>query len=144
MEKRICIRCKEEKSVDLFGSAGQRCYCKKCVNEYQRVWRIKHKDAVHRYSRMGALRRNYGLTIKGYEEMLARQNNGCAICHKPPSTNGGRTRIYLYVDHCHKKKEVRGLLCSNCNRGIGYFFDNPDYLNKASKYLIMHEEERKL
>lgn len=140
--KKICIRCKQEKDVSLFGSAGQRCYCKKCVNEYQKKWRKNHPDLVHKYRRIVWLRAGYGITPQDYEDMLKKQGNACAICGKPPSTNGGRTRIYLYIDHSHKTKKIRGLLCSNCNRGLGYFFDNPALLKNAEKYLIMHEEER--
>jgi hypothetical protein len=39
------------------------------------------------------------------------------------------------VDHGHETGEVRGLLCSNCNLGLGYFKDNPKYLEGAIKYL---------
>jgi hypothetical protein len=41
----------------------------------------------------------------------------------------------LSIDHCHNTGKVRGLLCDHCNKGLGLFKDNIDYLNKAIEYL---------
>lgn len=82
----------------------------------------------------------YGITLAEYEAMLAAQDGGCAICGHVPSGDEPR----LAVDHDHrccptKKKScgacVRGLLCGNCNRGIGYFQDRADLLQRAAHYL---------
>jgi hypothetical protein len=79
------------------------------------------------------MRENYGITLDEYEGMLARQGGHCAIC---PSTLPGRSgRKYLYVDHCHDTGRVRGLLCGNCNDGVGRFRDNPELLRAAIRYL---------
>ena len=60
--------------------------------------------------------------------MIKAQNNKCAICKneftKTPS-----------IDHCHNTGLVRGLLCSDCNVGIGFLKDNKEYLSNAIKYL---------
>lgn len=61
------------------------------------------------------LKSRYGITLDQYREMLAEQNNGCAMCGKSPEENGKR----LCVDHNHKTDEVRGLLCVGCNRWVG-------------------------
>lgn len=74
--------------------------------------------------------RRYGLTNEQLEEMTKQQQGLCAICKSPPKE--GRR---LDVDHNHITKEVRGLLCNNCNRGIGHLQENPEILSKAIAYL---------
>jgi hypothetical protein len=40
-----------------------------------------------------------------------------------------------HIDHCHDTGRIRGILCSNCNIGVGSFDDNPDLLERAAAYL---------
>lgn len=75
------------------------------------------------------LRHRYGLSLAEYEALLAEQGGGCAICHEPP----GEKR--LSVDHCHGSLTIRGILCSQCNRGLGEFGDDADRLERAAAYL---------
>ena len=80
-------------------------------------------------SRAVQLQSKYGITEEIYEKILATQKGVCAIC-------GNHQRYKrLAVDHSHKTGQVRGLLCENCNRGIGRFFDSPFRLRKAADYL---------
>jgi DNA-directed RNA polymerase subunit RPC12/RpoP len=50
--------------------------------------------------------------------LLSAQNNKCAICSKElqlfTGSSGG------FVDHCHKTKKIRGILCNKCNTNIGW------------------------
>jgi hypothetical protein len=71
----------------------------------------------------------YGITYEDYDRMLLQQNGVCAICGTPPKKNR------LAVDHCHKTKKVRGLLCFRCNYGLNWFQDNPERFTRASAYL---------
>lgn len=57
------------------------------------------------------LRRIYGITLQQYTQLLKQQSGVCAICKKPPKVN-------LCVDHNHANLEIRGLLCSFCNRRV--------------------------
>lgn len=66
--------------------------------------------------------------------MLAAQGGVCAICGETNAS--GRD---LSVDHDHETGEIRQLLCSNCNTGIGLLKDNPELLIKASAYLMKHK-----
>ena len=66
--------------------------------------------------------------------MLKSQNNVCAICHQ--KFGGGRnSNSRLGIDHCHTTGKVRGLLCSNCNRGLGMFKDSEERLKNALDYI---------
>jgi len=69
----------------------------------------------------------YNLTEMDYVAMVERQSNLCAICGAyMKSTN---------IDHDHKTGRVRGLLCYKCNVGLGFFSDNPEFLENAAAYL---------
>ncbi len=67
--------------------------------------------------------------------MLDRQGFRCAICGKPDGV-GNRANKRLALDHDHRSKKLRGMLCCECNRGIGLLNDSPELLQKASLYLI--------
>jgi len=72
------------------------------------------------------------MTFEDYERILTEQNGACSICG---TDQPGVGRLRLVVDHCHATGRVRGLLCSNCNAGLGYFRDNPSLLASAISYL---------
>lgn len=79
------------------------------------------------------VKKRYGMTGEGYHDLVRLQGGVCAIC-------GGKcpTGRELSVDHCHETGMVRGLLCINCNRGLGNFKDDPELLNAAIAYLGRH------
>ena len=100
------------------------------------------KPEVKAAKRNKDLIKNYGINTDEYELMLDSQNNSCAICRGPKTNN--RTN-YFDVDHCHKSGKVRGLLCSKCNLGLGYFQDNKKLMLLAYNYLEDSEnDEQKL
>ncbi len=78
------------------------------------------------------LKKKYGITVVEYDSMLKAQCYVCWICRRPPKIRR------LAVDHDHKKKgkeSCRGLLCHRCNRGIQWFSDRPELLERAALYL---------
>src|SRR5574341_573868 len=90
----------------------------------------KGKERFRRYN----LKHKFGITIDDYERMFKAQEGKCAICGR---ADGGRKDGWrLAVDHDHTTGETRGLLCTNCNQGLGRFYDNSDLLLKASNYLV--------
>lgn len=73
------------------------------------------------------LRKKYaGLTLRDVAAMSERQGHKCAICGDEAKLN---------VDHDHGTGAIRGLLCSPCNRGLGFFRDSPIRLQVAIAYL---------
>jgi len=76
----------------------------------------------------------YGLTVGQYEELLKKQGYACAICGCPHYDENGKR---LSIDHNHASgfTAVRGLLCANCNFGLGLFKDSPAVLRAAAEYL---------
>jgi len=82
--------------------------------------------------------RTYGITAEDYYEMLAAQNNKCAVCGSKEVNNSRISSGKLFIDHCHDTGKVRGLLCSKCNHAIGLLNDDVSLLHKAIKYLNKH------
>jgi hypothetical protein len=66
---------------------------------------------------------------KLYTKLLRSQNGVCAICH------GHANELTLVIDHCHFTGIKRGLLCSECNKGIGFLKDDPEILRRALEYI---------
>lgn len=121
-------------------------YCRECTSTYQRDRRAEKKangtykpqtrtEADKERDRKTARRTNlrkYGITESDYEDQLQVQQGRCAICR----TNTPWTRSSVWhVDHCHSSGAFRGLLCSNCNTGLGQFKDNIEFLKAAIEYL---------
>ncbi len=71
------------------------------------------------------------MTVEMYNKMFEEQNGCCSICGTYQSSD----KRNLDVDHCHTTGKVRGLLCHNCNVGIGHFSDDIDLLLSAVSYL---------
>lgn len=76
------------------------------------------------------LRAKYGITLADFERMNDAVGSACEICGE--ACQSGRR---LAVDHDHVTGAVRGLLCGNCNRGLGMFRDRPELLVAAAEYL---------
>ena len=78
-----------------------------------------------------SLKKKYKITPNIYYELLKAQNYGCAICQ----VHEIKLKHQLAVDHNHLTDKIRGLLCSNCNTGLGLFEDKAELLQKAIAYL---------
>ena len=80
-----------------------------------------------------------GVTQDQYDNAFAVQGGKCAIC----GVRQDSLKRALAADHCHATGVFRGLLCDNCNHGLGKFKDSPDLLLRAVEYLQMDERWRK-
>lgn len=73
---------------------------------------------------------SYGVSPEQYYELWQEQDGKCKICGK--ELKDGE---YLQIDHNAETGEIRGLLCRNCNLGLGNFQDKSENLIKAAEYL---------
>jgi hypothetical protein len=130
---------------------------KERLREYQRAYRqqdpngwyasnrtrlLNYKKKYGRdneeYLYFATVQRRYGISREEYDALLVRQNGVCAICQNPQSRKGTKR---LSVDHCHKTKKVRGLLCAKCNMAIGILADDDARCTRAAEYLS-HANDR--
>jgi hypothetical protein len=104
------------------------------IRQQQREWKAdKRKDPetckiINMKKRGGGAR----MTPQDFEELFNKQDRKCAICF---SEDSGNKNSHWNIDHCHKTKQVRFILCCHCNRGLGAFRDNPVWLRKAADML---------
>lgn len=159
MKTKICSKCRYEQPVAEFfkratAKDNLRSHCRTCEKAAQRKriasgrmkiardkWSHSEKGRrsvqtyrhVHRReSREKSLRLKYGITIKQYDKILAAQNGVCGICGCSPENNKRR----LSVDHNHKTKIVRGLLCVQCNVLLGFLekIERTGFVLDANRY----------
>ena len=148
-----CIKCKEIKKLELFNKNkskkdGRDQYCNNCRKAFYRHYcstnrEKRSKQQKQYYSvntknyKNNTLKSRFGITVSQYDATLLRQNNVCALCKQLETVKDHRTGTIkaLAVDHCHVTGKLRGLLCSNCNRGLGYLRDNPELCHAAGNYL---------
>ena len=95
-------------------------------NQNRREWNAKNSEKLLDRK----LRKEYGITVEDYKQMLLQQQGVCAICHRPPVPHKR-----LAVDHDHKTGQVRGLLCAPCNNALGLFQESIEVVGRALTYL---------
>jgi hypothetical protein len=78
----------------------------------------------------------YGMTIEEYENKLKQQGYKCAICGIHQDTLGYK----LYVDHNHRTREIRDLLCTKCNSATGWLEGHGNLMKKCQEYLDRHNK----
>lgn len=158
---RECLGCRQILAFDKFDrrsgrdpetESGYQARCVPCRQKYQRERRQANLEKVRAYDRQRyqsdpsrratrvrnpmvrlkyRLQRDYGMTLADYTELVGRTNGLCAICGETPKRS--------VVDHDHKTGRVRGILCANCNSGIGLLGDNPATIRAAIDYLQKYE-----
>lgn len=155
---KTCTGCGHTKPLDDFhrkatGGQGRQPRCKTCFSEYHKGYHRRTAERRRAYARDYywanreriqererqrytpkkykdyALRKNYGISLAEYGEMLAAQGGVCAICAASPSDRE------LAVDHDHETGVVRALLCGPCNRSLGLLKEDPTILRRAADYV---------
>jgi hypothetical protein len=131
-----CSVCRQIKPINNFCKDacrpdGYHVWCKECRaprdKKYREAYREKNYEIVYQKRRV-TLMKKHKIKIEAYDEMFKKQGGVCAIC-------GRSSDKVLHIDHNHVTGKVRGLLCSNCNLGIGNLKDSPDICKKAAKYI---------
>lgn len=97
----------------------------------QNTWRRNNPDKIRE---IGWRKKGINIELPEYNERFLNQFGKCAICQRPQTDF---TRAFS-PDHDHKTGKIRGLLCGNCNTGIGQFKDDPVLLENAIQYLRMN------
>jgi hypothetical protein len=146
MKYKTCEKCNTTKPIEDFyeykrkklkdGSTSFYRTCKLCVNAKNKAWHHANKERFKELQRNNWLRNQFGITTEEFNVLLEQQNGGCAICGQ---TYGSARYRNLAVDHDHNTGKVRGLLCFNCNTGLGAFKDSTDRMQTAVSYIQRFE-----
>lgn len=125
MEYKDCSQCGSVKPLYEFrkcksSSDGHRNQCKACHSKNNR----------ERHWRLAGIR---DFKLHDFDRMRDESMGSCNICGKWCGDN-------LHVDHDHDTGKVRGLLCSDCNLGLGKLGDNVEGLTRALNYLKDHPQ----
>lgn len=143
--QRMVTRYHTKESEELFQRGLKNCTDPMCVQDNPQLLNAFPKDVRKSNGTYGAckvctgfrvMRSLYGITQDEYWTMHEAQKGVCAICERPQEGSTRTTR--LDVDHCHDTGMVRALLCHACNKGLGFFKDNPERLQQAVDYLKTH------
>lgn len=129
-----CGTCREELPVSAFSKNrakkdGLQERCKACRAAH--YVNSGYSEAVY----WKTILRKYNIDVDNYEKLLKEQDYRCAICKISCEES------MLVVDHNHETGRVRGLLCSPCNRGLGFFRDDTEALQTAVGYISRDEME---
>lgn len=127
------VKLKTEFHKDSSSIRGHAYYCKQCANSKSRKWTADngHTKEYKEAKQNSYYKHKYKLSLKDRNDLLKEQNFKCAICNINLNVSGTHT----HTDHCHTSGKVRGILCTNCNRGLGHFQDNKEFLMNAIQYL---------
>jgi hypothetical protein len=129
--KKRCPDCGKWKPLEEFprnknSKDGRHAYCRPCHNERGRETYTRLYGSTRHYH----LKRRYGIGADDFDELARTQGGVCAICGRADPE---------HVDHSHDTGAVRGILCFNCNGGLGQFRDSADTLRNAVSYLDRHD-----
>lgn len=161
MKMKTCSKCKESKPLRSFfrrkksSLDGRMSLCKICATLKIYSWRSKNPEKWRSYVRKSyhiaksngtyakrfsthparrsiyRMKTRYGITQDQLVSLLKKQNKSCAICRIKLRMD----RKQYAIDHCHKTKIIRGILCHRCNLGIGFMRDDPSLFISACDYL---------
>ena len=115
--------------------------------DYQKTYYTKHREKIlqrhqERYAKNingkkdSYYLKEYGITYSDFLYLKGQDHNKCAICGTPSCPSGRE----LSIDHNHITGQIRGILCMDCNTGLGKFKDSIDLLQQAKDYLQTNDK----
>lgn len=136
---KICSVCKEYKDSSEYyvhsrksnGNPQLMARCKPCDKTYKKNryhTNTKYRDSVLRNRKNLNTMRVFRITAEEYDKYFIDAN--CSICERTDD---------LVLDHCHNSGRIRGVLCRNCNVGIGQLKDSSELVARALYYLQENE-----
>jgi len=132
---KVCGKCKQSLDLSNFGVDRRynkhRSYCKPCCSLNEKEYRKKYPEKI----RASYIKQAYKVSLDRAYELMAVKN--CESCNVKltKAKHNVRTKTDQVIDHCHDTGEVRGVLCSGCNLGLGHFTDSVTKLENAIKYI---------
>ncbi len=130
---KLCKKCGNMRHFDEFYFKNkEKTYrssiCKQCTIEKNHVYALTVSPEVRKIYRKRSHVKGYGLSLEEYNSYF--ENTNCGICGTK-----GDDKNRLVLDHCHLEGHIRGVLCDNCNKALGLFKDNIDYLQNSITWL---------
>ena len=113
--------------------------CKKQQKKYYETYMKKHRQTKdgREMLRNNTLKSRYGITAKEHKSIWQKQNGCCDLCGSPLQYEN------VHTDHNHITNNIRGLVCQQCNHGLGLFYVDEkgiDILYKAIDYIKRHDK----
>ena len=141
-EKKYCAKCDRFYSRTSFyknkaALDGLTSYCKECDKKANRSRKLENQIHYTQYDKVRHRLKRFNISWTEFQNMVDSQSKKCKICDKDLAGK-------FTIDHDHACCEgryscgkcIRGILCNNCNLGLGNFKDNIKILENAIKYLV--------
>lgn len=126
--RKICTKCGDRFDVVRVTQKKRR-RCDPCLRAAASEWARNNPDTLKRYIKERRFDR-FGITETEYMSLFESQSGACKICERSLLTD-----LTPHIDHDHSTGKVRGILCGNCNTGLGLFADSRRLLSAAIDYL---------
>lgn len=109
-----------------------------CANCGSRFRRPDRQTCNECGAKAAAATAGHRASFEDRETFFTLQHGLCGIC-------GGAFKNPFdgMIDHDHRTGDLRGLLCQNCNRGLGMFRDSIELLIRAAEYLSANHSKEK-
>ena len=150
-----CKRCDKEKLLNEFYDRidpKRALYdpCKECILKDRKIKyhsdKVKYQQRAQRYRKENPeimrdmkLKQTYGVGIKYFNQKLEEQKGVCAGCRQNVKQLWKGKEVAMALDHDHKTKKPRGVLCIRSNRALGLLRENKYTLKNLIGYIIKYQ-----